>query len=131
MNAPLLSIETFKAVDSGITIMQYLILYTIIYILGYTILTMLICDLSGLIRKSIPVICSVICITLIPLLLVYTGFHIASYFDFTSILSVTSLFLLSAKLNFLNDSGFMVIFMVLWIGIIFIINFYAYKKWNN
>jgi hypothetical protein len=110
--APLVSLQSFAAIDSSITIMQYFIIYTLIKLFANLLFTTFVCVLSELLKKAIPVMSVSIAVTLFPALFVYFGFEIFNYVDFTGFLSATQMYLLSARTNLFGNMGFCTLFVL-------------------
>jgi hypothetical protein len=113
IDAPLLSIETFMQVDSGITIVRYLLLFFALRIVGSVLLSVMICSLSELLRKSVAVMSVTVGATLFPSILGYFGLTAAKYVDFTGLLTSTQLFAVSAAMNLMGDMGFLAVFTII------------------
>ncbi len=95
--APLCSIESFSAVNGSITIGQYLVLFVLLRLAGALLMTLLICALSELLARYLPVLGSVAVLTLLPALCVGFGFGAADKMNFLNLLAGTPLFLQSAQ----------------------------------
>ena len=110
INAPLVSMQSFAAINGGVTIMQYLIIYFLTSLIANSLFTAFVCGLSALLKKTVFVMGVSVAVTLFPALFAYFGLGIFSYFDFTGLLSATQIYLLSARTNLLGDTGFFAIF---------------------
>lgn len=93
LNAPLVSMERYAAVTSGITVGGYLVLCIALRLLGALILALLTTTLSCLVKNTKLVLALTAAITLLPYALYYFGIKLASYFDFTTLLSGDRLWL--------------------------------------
>ncbi len=111
INAPLLSLHSFSPVDSNITLIKHLILFVILKLTGNILFTLFVCGLSELIRKVILVMSVTVAVTLFPALFVYFGLDIFKMVDFTGLLAVTPLYLLSASQKLFGDMGLLIIFI--------------------
>lgn len=114
LDAPLVSIQMFSKMSGGITIAQYFVLFFIVRIVGAIILAMLVCSLSELLARYIPVLGVVVGLTLLPALCGYFGFAIAEKINFLNILAATPLFIQSAELAWFENGYSM---LTLWITI--------------
>ena len=112
MNAPLVSMQSFSAINGNLTIIQYLAVYFLIRLFAYLIFAVFVCGLSELLKKTILVMSVSVAVTLFPALFAYFGLSIFNYFDFTGLLSVTPIYLLSARTNFVGDIGIFIIFII-------------------
>ena len=83
-------------------------------IVGAIILAMLVCSLSELLARYIPVLGVVVGLTLFPALCAYFGFAIAEKINFLNILAATPLFIQSAEMAWF-DNGYSM--LTLWITI--------------
>lgn len=128
MNAPLLSIQTFTDIDSDITIIQYLILFWSLRIIGSLLFTWIICGVSELLRKNLSVMGTIVAFTLLPALFVCLGLEIFKYVDFTRLFSATKLVLLSASGN--TDYGFLVVYITVTTAITILLGLRAKKTWT-
>ncbi|MHB1150910.1 MAG: hypothetical protein ACYCWE_01435 [Eubacteriales bacterium] len=95
-DAPLLSLKTFADIDGGITVTKYLMMFFILRVAAAVLLSLAICGVSELLRRNIPVMSVIVAFTLFPALLAYFGLELFGFADFTSLLAVTPLVLLSA-----------------------------------
>lgn len=96
-DAPLCSIETFSAVSGIVTVGQYLCLFVLLRLAAALLLTFLICALSELLARYIPVLGCAVILTLLPALCAYFGFAAAEKISFLNLLAGTPLFLQSAQ----------------------------------
>ncbi len=113
-NAPLCSVESFGAVSGHITIGQYLILFVLMRIAAALLLALMICALSELLARYLPVLgCSVL-LTLLPALCVSLGLSSANRINFLNLFAGTPLFLSSASQAWFGNGYSM---LVLWLVI--------------
>jgi hypothetical protein len=90
-------LKTFADINSGITVAEYLMIFFILRVASAVLLSLAICGMSELLRRNIPVMSVIVAFTLFPALLAYFGLELFRYADFTTLLAVTPLVLLSAK----------------------------------
>ncbi len=113
-NAPLLSLQMFSDVTGSITVAQYFALFSLMRIVGTWLMAMLVCALSELLAKYVPVLGAAVVLTLLPALCVYFGFAAAGKVNFLNLLAGTPLFLQSARTP-LFGSGYAM--LVLWLAV--------------
>jgi ABC-type transport system involved in multi-copper enzyme maturation permease subunit len=112
LNAPLVSMQSFAAINGGFTIMQYLAVYFLTRLFAYLLFAAFVCGLSELLKKTVFVMSVSVALTLFPALFAYFGLGAFSYFDFTALLSATQIYLLSARTGLLGDTGLFILFTV-------------------
>ena len=89
-NAPIHSIEALGGLKQDISISQYLICFYVIRIISSVILGIMVCSLSGILKKHIAILTTTVMITLLPSLLSQIGLRMFEYFDFTSLMQASS-----------------------------------------
>jgi len=110
MNAPLVSIQSFKAINSGVTILQYIGIYFLTRLFSNLLFAAFVCCISEILKRTILVMSVSVTTTLFPALFSYFGLGFFNYFDFTNLLSATQIYLLSAKTALFGDIGYFAIF---------------------
>ncbi|MBR4204838.1 MAG: hypothetical protein IKQ92_05105 [Clostridia bacterium] len=113
-DAPLVSVERFADVTGGITVGQYCALFFLMRTAGALIMAMLVCALSELLARYIPVLGTSVILTLLPALCAYFGLRAADRVNFLNLLAGTPLFLESARIS-LFGSGYAM--LVLWLAV--------------
>ena len=111
--SPLVSLQSFSAVRSSISISEYLVMFYCIRLAATILLCTFIIGISALIKKAIPTITIVLAVTLIPKMLVSLGLNVFQITDYTSFMAATPLVLLSASNNFLKGYGLFIIYTLL------------------
>ena len=96
------------------TVGQYLALFVILRTLGAWLLAMLVCALSELLCRYIPVLGSSVMLTLLPALCAAFGLAAAEKLNYLNLLAGTPLWLMSAKSS-LFGSDFAL--LTLWIAV--------------
>ena len=114
MNAPLVSIQMFADVSGGITVAQYFAVFFVMRIAGALLMAMLVCALSELLARYIPVLGTAVILTLLPALCAYFGLAAAEKVNFLNLLAGTPLFLQSAEVSMFGNGYAM---LVLWLVI--------------
>ena len=114
LGAPLWSMPVFADVGAGMTVGQYLALFVVLRTLGAWLLAMLVCALSELLCRYIPVLGSSVMLTLLPALCAALGLSAAEKVNFLNLLAGTPLWLMSAKSS-LFGSDFTL--LTLWIAV--------------
>lgn len=99
MQAPLVSIQMFADTPGGITVAQYCVVFFIMRIVGALLMSMLVCALSELLARYIPVLGTAVVLTLLPALCAYFGLAAAEKVNFLNLLAGTPLFLQSTELS--------------------------------
>ena len=112
-DAPLVSIELFGSVESGITVGGYLAVFLMLRLVAALIMSMLVCALSELLCRYVPVLGSVAVLTLLPGLFAYFGLRAAEKVSFLNLLAGTPLFIESAKCSLFGSGWSM---LALWIA---------------
>ncbi|MGN1128571.1 MAG: hypothetical protein ACI4T6_06395, partial [Candidatus Flemingiibacterium sp.] len=112
LNAPLVSIELFANISGGITVAQYLAVFFVMRTAGALLMAMLVCALSELLARYIPVLGTAVILTLLPALCAYFGLAAAEKVNFLNLLAGTPLFLQSAETALLGNGYAM---LVLWL----------------
>ncbi|MBR4742712.1 MAG: hypothetical protein IK082_00765 [Oscillospiraceae bacterium] len=113
-DAPLGSIELFGSYLGGMTVTGYAILFMGLRLLGALFMAMLVCALSELLSRYLPVLGSAVALTLCPALFAAFGWHAAERVSFLSLLAGTPLFLDSARLSLFGSGWSM---LALWIAV--------------
>ena len=113
-DAPLLSVEHFADVTGGITVGQYCAVFFFMRTAGALLMAMMVCALSELLARYIPVLGTSVTLTLLPALCAYFGLKAADRVNFLNLLAGTPLFLQSAKVS-LFGSGYAM--LVLWMAV--------------
>ena len=111
-NAPLCSIEMLSAVPGSVAVGQYLCLFVLLRLAAALLMTLLICALSELLARYLPVLGCVVLLTLLPALCAYFGLAAAEKVSFLNLLAGTPLFLQSAQ-RALFGSGYAM--LALWL----------------
>ncbi|MBO7177414.1 MAG: hypothetical protein J6W14_08550 [Clostridia bacterium] len=114
LQAPLWSMPAFAEVGGGMTVGQYLALFVILRTLGAWLLAMLVCALSELLCRYIPVLGSSVMLTLLPALCAAFGLAAAEKLNYLNLLAGTPLWLMSAQ-STLFGSDFTL--LTLWIAV--------------
>ncbi|MGN1410597.1 MAG: hypothetical protein ACI4XJ_10555 [Eubacteriales bacterium] len=112
MNAPLLSMEMFSEVEGSITVAQYFAVFFVMRMAASLIMAMLVCALSELLAKYIPVLGTAVVLTLLPALCAYFGLASAEKISFLNLLAGTPLFIQSAEVSLFGNGYAM---LVLWL----------------
>ncbi len=111
--APLGSVELFGAYAGGMSLAGYAALFTALRVLGSLMMAMLVCALSELLSRYLPVLGSAVALTLLPALFAVFGWRAAERVSFLSLLAGTPLFLDSARLSLFGSGWAM---LALWIA---------------
>ena len=114
MNAPLASMQMFADVTSGITVAQYFAVFFVMRMAGALLMAMLVCALSELLARYIPVLGTAVLLTLLPALCAYFGLAAAERVNFLNLLAGTPLFLQSAQMSLFGNGYAM---LTLWMAI--------------
>jgi hypothetical protein len=125
IDAPLISLQSFGAINGGITIMQYIILYFSIRLLANLLFAAFVLGLSELLKKTISVMSVTAAFTLFPALFAYFGLGIFSYVDFTGLLGGTQIYLLSARTGLIGDMGLLGVFALCCAGVACVLTYRA------
>jgi len=112
--APLLSMQMFSTVLSGISVTGYLLVFIVLRIVGALLMAMLVCALSELLCRYIPVLGSTVILTLLPALCTSFGLAAADKVNFLNLLAGTPLVLQSMGTDILGSGWAM---LALWIAI--------------
>lgn len=112
MNAPLVSMQMFADVSGDITIAQYFMVFCVMRIFGALLMAMLVCALSELLARYIPILGTAVILTLLPALCAYFGLAAAEKVNFLNLLAGTPLFLQSANMSMLGNGYTM---LILWL----------------
>ena len=112
-SAPLGSMELFGAYAGGMSLARYAALFTALRVLGSLMMAMLVCALSELLSRYLPVLGSAVALTLLPALFAAFGWRAAERVSFLSLLAGTPLFLDSARLSLFGSGWAM---LALWIA---------------
>ncbi len=112
-DAPLWSVAMFSDVTGGITVGQYFVLFFLMRLTGALIMAMLVCALSELLARYLPVLGAAVALTLLPALCAAFGFAAADKVNFLNLLAGTPLFLESARTPLLG-SGYAM--LALWLA---------------
>lgn len=113
MSAPLASMTVFENISS-VTVGGYLVLFLLLRILAAVMMAMLICAISEILCKYIPILGAVIILTLLPAICVYFGITAAQKINFLNFFSGTPLVLTSAQYAWLGSGWTM---LAVWISL--------------
>jgi len=122
MRAPIHSIEAFADLAINISIIEYAVIYYLCKIVAAVLLALLLCALSGIMKKSIPVVTTTLIITGFPFVMTEFGVNIFDSIDYTLLARATPLLIK-------NEGGLIYIFISLMICTTLI--FCSTKKWVN
>lgn len=114
ISAPLLSMQMFASVNSQLTVGVYLVIFVLLRIIGALLMAMLVCALSELLCRYIPVLGSAVILTLLPALCAAFGLAAADKVNFLNLLAGTPLVLQSMS-SAMFGSGWMM--LALWIAV--------------
>ena len=114
MNAPLVSMQMFADVTGSITVAQYFAVFFVMRVAGALLMAMLVCALSELLARYIPVLGTAILLTLLPALCAYFGLAAAEHVNFLNLLAGTPLFLRSAEMALFGNGYAM---LTLWLAV--------------
>lgn len=112
--APLLSLQMFDEVTGSITVGQYFALFFVMRMAGALLMAMLVCALSELLARYIPVLGTAVVLTLLPALCAYFGLAAADQVNFLNLLAGTPLFLRSAETALFGNGYAM---LLLWVTV--------------
>lgn len=111
--APVASLELFGAYGGDLSAAGYAVVYVLLRIAGALLMAMLVCALSELLARYLPVLGSAVALTLCPALFAAFGVRAAERVSFLSLLAGTPLFLDSARLDLFGSGWSM---LALWIA---------------
>ncbi|MBE6659585.1 MAG: hypothetical protein E7604_14230 [Ruminococcaceae bacterium] len=114
MNAPLVSMQMFADVTGSITVAQYFAVFFVMRVAGALLMAMLVCALSELLARYIPVLGTAVLLTLLPALCAYFGLAAAEHVNFLNLLAGTPLFLRSAEMALFGNGYAM---LTLWLAV--------------
>lgn len=110
--APLVSIREFSAVTTDLTVGGYLAVFLILRTTGALLMAMLVCALSELLCRYLPVLGAVIVLTLLPAFCVGFGISAAEPLNFLNLLAGTPILINSAETAlFGSDWGMLAIWI--------------------
>ncbi|MBQ8497983.1 MAG: hypothetical protein IJ489_11095 [Clostridia bacterium] len=115
MSAPLASMPIFEKVSASVTVGGYLILFLVLRIFAALVMAMLVCALSEILCKYVPILGTVVILTLLPAVCVYFGITAAQKINFLNLFAVTPLVLTSAEYAWLGSGWTM---LAVWISLI-------------
>ncbi len=113
-SAPLLSIQSFASVVSELSVGIYLLLFLLLRVIAAVLMAMLVCALSELLCRYIPVLGSAVVLTLMPALCAAFGLAAAERINFLNLLAGTPLVLQSMNVGAFGSGWGM---LALWIAI--------------
>ncbi|MBQ4353893.1 MAG: hypothetical protein IJC71_03255 [Clostridia bacterium] len=111
-DAPLLSMQIFASVGYNIPVAGYLALFLLLRVIGAVLMAMLVCALSELLCRYIPVLGSAVILTLLPALCAAFGLAAAERVNFLNLLAGTPLVLQSMDTGFFSGWAM----LALWIA---------------
>jgi len=112
LSAPIVSIREFAALSPTLTVGEYLAVFLILRIVGALLMAMLVCALSELLCRYLPVLGTVILLTLLPAFCAGFGIRAAEPLNFLNLFSGTPLLLGSAEASlFGSDWGMLAIWI--------------------
>ena len=101
------------SVGGGISVGEYLVLFLALRFIGALIMSVLVCALSELLCRYIPVLGTCVVLTLLPALFAYFGLSAADKVNFLTLLAGTPLYLESVSASLFGCGWAM---MAVWIG---------------
>ncbi len=96
-DAPVQSVRMFGELTGDLSVGGYTVLFLLLRISGAFLMAMLVCALSELLCRYIPVLGSVVVLTMLPALCAYFGLKAAEKVSFLNLLAATPLVLQSAS----------------------------------
>lgn len=120
LNAPIYSIQEFESFPIQISLFGILILFYIIKIVASIFLAMLLCMLSTLLKKIIPVLSLTLFITILPHLLYSLNINFFYIIDFTNFMEATPL---------LIHTSYGILYVCCCLGILLLLYVNAKKEW--
>lgn len=120
-SAPIHSLEAFSNYKSNFSIGNYLIYFYLLKILSSLLLSSIICSISVILHKTLPVVTSISFVLLLPSALSYLQIMYLDKIDFINFLRVTPLVL---------QNTFAYIYIIFNLLLCFYLYKYAKKKWN-
>lgn len=126
--APLISIERFSAVHSGITVLQYFIFYHLLKLISFLLFTMIACTLSQLIRRDFIVMAAVSMTAFLPYMLLLAGLDTFAYIDYTTLMRATPAYMKSVETFIGGDFVFLTVSFVFWAAVASVLTALSCKK---
>ena len=114
-SAPLASMPIFENVSSSLTVGGYLAVFLLLRIAAALIMAMLVCALSELLCRYIPILGTVVLLTLLPAVCVYFGIAAAQKINFLNLFAGTPIILHSAEYAWLGSEWTM---LTIWISLV-------------
>ena len=112
LSAPIVSIREYAALSPALTVGGYMAVFLILRITGAILMAMLVCALSELLCRYLPVLGTVIVLTLLPAFCVGFGISAAEPLNFLNLLAGTPILLGSAEMSlFGSDWGMLAIWI--------------------
>ena len=112
LSAPIVSIREFAALSPALTVGGYMAAFLVLRITGALLMAMLVCALSELLCRYLPVLGIVIVLTLLPAFCVRFGISAAEPLNFLNLLAGTPILLGSAEMSlFGSDWGMLAIWL--------------------
>ncbi len=112
LSAPIVSIREFAELSPALTVGGYMAVFLILRIVGALLMAMLVCALSELLCRYLPVLGTVIVLTLLPAFCVGFGISAAEPLNFLNLLAGTPILLSSAEMSlFGSDWGMLAIWI--------------------
>ena len=115
MGAPLISMPIFEQISPSVTVGGYLVFFFLLRIFAALVMAMLVCALSEILCKDIPILGTVVVLTHLPAVCVYFGISSAQKINFLNLFAGTPLVLVSADHAWL-DSGWTM--LAVWISLV-------------
>ncbi len=112
LSAPIVSIREYAALSPSLTVGGYMAVFLILRITGALLMAMLVCALSELLCRYLPVLGTVIVLTLLPAFCVGFGISAAEPLNFLNLLAGTPILINSAEAAlFGSDWGMLAIWV--------------------
>ena len=115
LGAPLISMPIFEHVAPSMTVGGYLIFFFLLRIFAALVMAMLVCALSEILCKYVPILGAVVVLTLLPAVCVYFGISAAQRINFLNLFAGTPLVLVSADYAWLGSGWTM---LAVWISLV-------------
>ena len=119
-SSPIASLETMAGVIPSLTLWQYALLMFVVRALVWIVFAVLVCSMSQILKKQIPVLSVAAIFTLIPDLLIYFGLTALRNWTFVSLVKVTPMLITNVPI---------LLYLGVFVFVVSASTYYAGKTW--
>lgn len=128
LSAPLISIDTFSATVSSVTVGQYMLIIHIVRLAAYIALAVICVSLSIFMKNTVTSLFTALIISLVPYAFNRMGITLFAYCDCTALLSGYRLYMLSSANGITGGWGLLILYILIWLTIPSAFSVLSYRR---